>query len=118
GQLLKHLHRRHRREIEPAIGFGQKQAEKAGPREFLGKVFRYPPRRFETVAIGDDTRSKRPRGLRQRGADSSIRHRCLPPRPAAGDGYAEALNSAGLWYAAASAPDSWGAERFACSRTA
>ena len=86
GQLLKHLHRHHRREIEPAIGFGQKQAEKAGPRQFLSKVFRYPPSRLDTVAVGDDTRSKRPRGLQQRGADSSIRHRCLPPRPAAVDG--------------------------------
>ena len=62
------------------------QPEKTGARQFLGKVFRYPASRLDTVALGDDAGSKRPRGLQQRGAAFCIGHRCLPARPAAAEG--------------------------------
>jgi len=76
-QLLIDLERRHRFEVEAAIGFGHKDPEKTRSGQLLRQVVRQPPAVLDALALRQNARPERARGFEQRGAGNRIGHRSL-----------------------------------------
>src|ERR1051325_1283790 len=81
-QLLEDRNAVHRRQIEPAIGCGQRNAKKPGSCEVACEIFRQPSGCFDSVALCDYTRLEVAGSCKKSGAVGRIVVHDYPPNTA------------------------------------